>query len=178
VEARFVELTYDQVAKWFDGYFEALDKYMGTLEKVPNLGRFFTPDFQFWMYTAPPHIKPPLSREEFLLVLVHPGLRDHMTPNYYVIDLKQMVTVAQIEVRFSDESSGAEVAAPIQASCHYHFVVDRNNDLKIRLVKYWTGSRPSGDPGPGEVWVKGKEQALTELALDWIGSRIEVREGW
>ena len=32
-----MEITYENVAKWFDGYFEACNKNMGPLEAVPKL---------------------------------------------------------------------------------------------------------------------------------------------
>lgn len=163
--------TYNQVKKWFDGYFNAVNECMGPLETVPQIGRFLTPDLQFVMHTAPPFIKSPLSREEFLLALVHPGLKDRMTPKYYAIDLKQMVTVARIEVRFSDESSGEELTAPIQASCHYHFVVDQNDEIKIDLIEYWTESQPA-EPRLFEMMVRTKDDALNALALDWLESKL------
>jgi len=166
-----MELTYDNVSKWFDGYFKACNKNMGPLETVPNIKKYFAPELEFWMYTAPPFVKVPLSREGLLMLMVHPGLHEELTPQYYVIDLKRMVVVVQFQIQFTDEPSG-KVWPPIQASCHYHIKLDENKDLKIKKIQYWTEAVSPSDLAPlGDLWIKGKDKALTDLAINWINSK-------
>ncbi len=166
-----MEVTYENVVKWFNTYFKDVNKNQGPLELVGSLKKYFTPDFEFMMYTAPPFFKPPLSREELLMLFVHPGLHEKLTPQYYVIDVERMIVVVQFEIRFTDQKSG-KAFPPKQASAHYHLTVDETGDLKIRKIQYWTQSSPPDVVAPMyELWNKYKEKALTDLAMDFIKKR-------
>lgn len=164
-----MELTYENVSAWFDEYFESVSRNIGPFETVADLAKYFTDDLEFWMYTPPSFMTSPLNRAEFLLSLVHPGIHDEMTPRYYVLDLRQNVLVARVTVQFSDEISGEELGGEIEASAHYHFVLDEAGDLKINRIFYWTET-----PSPEDIealarrWEKSKQQALTGLALDYL----------
>ena len=48
-----IEFTYENAVEWFDTYFEDANKNQGPLEVILNLKKYFTPDFEFVMYTAP-----------------------------------------------------------------------------------------------------------------------------
>lgn len=154
-----MEITYENVAKWFDDYFEACNKNMGPLETVPKLEKYFAPDLEFCMYTAPDWVKEPLSREGLLMLMVHPGLHEELTPQYYVIDVKRMVVVVQFQIQFNDEPSG-KVWSPVQASCHYHIMLDESRDLKIKKIQYWTEAASPNDLALlFDLWDKYREQA-------------------
>ncbi len=160
-----MELTYENVLKWFDGYFEDVRKNQGDLKTVPNLRKYFTPDLELMMYTAPS--APPakaMSRDALLVSFVHPGLQEDIVPNYYAVDLTKMIVAVQFEIRFSDIPSG-KTWAPLQASAHYHLVADENKELKIKRILYWTEALP-GDLF--EYWAKHREEALTAHALRFI----------
>jgi hypothetical protein len=157
-----MEITYENVKKRFDNYFKACNKNMGPLETVPDMEKYFTPDLEFWMYTVPPGtMKLPVFREEFLMTMVHPGLHEELTPQYYVIDLKRMVVVAQFQIQFSDENTG-KVWLPMQASCHYHLILDKSGDLKIKKIQYWTAAISPDVAPSGELWYKYRDQALAK----------------
>jgi hypothetical protein len=160
-----MEITYENVLKWFEGYFEDVRKNQGDLKTVSNLKKYFASDFELMMYTppSPPPVKS-MSRDALLISFVHPGLQEDIVPQYYVVDLKQMTVVVQFEIRFSDKPSGKEWA-PLQASAHYHLGVDENNELKIRRILYWTEALP-GDLF--EFWDKHRNEALTAHALSYI----------
>jgi hypothetical protein len=166
-----MELTYENVSKWFDVYFEDVHKNQGALETVPNLRRYFDTDLELTMYTSP--ASPPkrsMSRDALLVSFVHPGLFEEIIPKYYAIDLRQMIVVVQFEIRFSDEVS-ARKWDPIQASAHYHLLVDENEDLKIRRIHYWTEALPAD---LFEFWGKYREEALTKLATEFINSKAPI----
>ena len=163
-----MEFTYENIMKWFEGYFEEVRKSQGTLDTVPNLKRFFAPDLELMMYTAPG--SPPaksMSRDALLLSFVHPGLHEDIIPQCFVIDVKQMIVVVQFEIRFRDKPSRKEWI-PLQASAHYHLVVDKNEGLKIRKIHYWTEALP-GDLF--EFWTKYRDEALAANALAFINSK-------
>lgn len=163
-----MEFTYENVSKWFDGYFEDVHKNQGNLESVPNLAKYFSPDLELMMYTGP--ASPPaalMSRDALLISFVHPGLFEEIIPKYYAIDLKQRIVVVQFEIRFSDEPSGRKWA-PIQASAHYHLEVDENSEIKISRIHYWTEKLPAD---LFELWGKYREEALTGLATEYINAK-------
>jgi hypothetical protein len=165
-----MELTYENVSRWFDVYFEDVHKNQGALETVPNLKKYFTTDLELMMYTSP--ASPPaalMSRDALLVSFVHPGLFEEIIPKCYAIDLRQMIVVVQFEIRFSDEPSRKNWA-PLQASAHYHLIVDENEDLKIRRIHYWTETLP-GDLF--EIWARYREEALTGLAINYINSKTQ-----
>ncbi len=166
-----MEVTYEKVTAWFDRYFEDVNTNQGPLETIPNLKKYFTPDFEFMMYTAPPFFTPPLSREELLMLFLHPGLHEALTPQYYVVDVKRMIVVVQFEIGFTEKPSG-KVWPALQASAHYHLILDENKDLKIKKIQYWTENAPPEDfESLFKVWNDTKEKALMDLAMDFIKTK-------
>jgi hypothetical protein len=161
VEMKF---TYDNAVKWFEGYFKAFNKNAGPLKTVPNMEKFFTPDLEFWPYNMA-NTKRPLSREELLMTMVHPGLHEELTPRYYVVDEGQKIVVVQFQLQFNDEPSGT-VFPPRQASAHYHLTLDENKNLKIKKILYFTEPRPPDEPNTlMELWRKYREKALSEQKI-------------
>ncbi|MBN1189519.1 MAG: hypothetical protein JXA46_07195 [Dehalococcoidales bacterium] len=171
-----MEITYQNVTGWFDEYFKAFNRYVGPLETVPNMQRYFAPDLEFWPFNMA-GTKSPSSREELLMIMVHPGLHEEFTPREYIVDLERMVVVVQLQLQFNDELSG-KVWPAKQASAHYHLVMDENNDLKIKKIVYFTeptspeeaASQKEAVPMM-ELWRKYREKALAELATRWIDTQ-------
>jgi hypothetical protein len=160
-----MELTYENIVKWFDGYFEDVRKSQGDLKTVPNLRKYFTADLELMMYTAPS--APPaktMSRDALLISFIHPGLQEDIVPHYYAVDLSKRIVVVQFEIHFVDKPSGKSWA-PLQASAHYHLVEDANKELKIRRILYWTEALPAD---LFEYWAKHRDEALTAHALSFI----------
>ena len=157
-----MELTYDNITKWFDEYYDAFNKNAGPLETSPNMGKYFAPELEFWPYNMP-GTKQPSSREDLMRTLIHPGLHEELTPREYAVDLKRMVVVVLFQLQFNDEPSGRVWPAKL-ASCHYHLKQDENKDLKITKIVYFT-ERASADEAAGqaemmELWHKYRDQAL------------------
>lgn len=162
-----MELTHEGVQEWFDGYFKDVRENQVDLETVPNLKKYFASDFELMMYTAPsPSRKISMSRDALLMSFVHPGLQEDIIPQHTAIDLKQLIVAVQFEIRFSDKVTGKKWD-PIQASAHYHLILDENKDPRIRRIHYWTEALP-GDVF--EFWSKYRDEALVRHALNYINS--------
>ncbi|MBN1567440.1 MAG: hypothetical protein JXA73_06310 [Acidobacteria bacterium] len=163
-----MELTYESILKWFEGYFEEVRRSQGAIETVSNLKKYFATDLELTMYTAPgtPHVKT-MSRDSLLLSFVHPGLHEDIIPRCYVIDVKQMAVVVQFEIRFRDKISRKEWI-PLQASAHYHLGMDAKHELKIKRIHYWTEPLPED---LFEIWFKYRDEALATLALGFINAK-------
>jgi hypothetical protein len=157
-------VTYENIVKWFDAYFRDFNKNAGPLKTVSNMEKYFTPDLEFWPYNMSGTTKP-LSRESLLRTMVHPGLHEELTPREYVIDLKRLVTVVQFQLQFSDQPSGRVWPAK-QASAHYHLVLDKNKELKIKKIVYFT-ERAAPEEAKGQeemmaLWAKYRDKELKE----------------
>jgi hypothetical protein len=159
-----MEITYDNITKWFDEYYQAFNRYAGPLETVPNMEKYFAPELEFWPYNMPGTTQPS-SREDLLRTMIHPGLHEELTPQEYVIDLKRLVVVVRFQLQFNDEPSG-RVWPPKLASCHYHLKQDDKGDLKITKIVYFTEcASPEETETQAEMmvlWHKYREQALTD----------------
>ncbi len=163
-----MEFTRENVIKWFEVYFKDVNKNQGDLETVPNLKKYFASEIEFLMYTSPrtPTAEKSMPREVFLMFFVHPGLYEELIPRYYVVDVKQMIVVVQFEIRFRDEPSGKSWP-PVQASAHYHLILNEVNDCRIKKIQYWTGALPDE---MFEFWAKRREEALTDYAMRYINA--------
>ena len=163
-----MELTYENISKWFDAYFEVVRTSQGNLETVPNLRKYFTDDMEVMMYTSPsPPPRKPMTRDALLISFIHPGLQEDILPRHYAIDVKQLIVAVQFEIRFADRPSET-TWAPLQASAHYHLVIDESLNLKIRRIYYWTEALP-GDLF--DIWAKRREEALKKHALSFINAK-------
>lgn len=162
-----MELTYENIKKWFENYFNDICKYQGDLKTVPKLKKFFASDLELTMYSIPsPQPREPMTRDALLMSFVHPGLQEDLIPRDYSIDVTQLIVVVQFEIRFSDKPSG-KIWKPLQASAHYHLTVDENMDLKIQKIHYWTEPLPED---LFEYWEKYRNEALSDYAMDYINS--------
>jgi hypothetical protein len=167
-----MEITYENISAWFDGYFKAFNKYAGPLETVPNMQKYFADDLEFWPYNMA-SAQRPSSRAQLLMTMVHPGLHEELTPREYAIDMKRLVNVVQFQLQFNDEPSG-KVWPAKQASAHYHLIVDENKDLKIKKIVYFTEAGVPGESGNMmELWMKYRNEALVDMGNKWIKNTAE-----
>ena len=167
-----MELTYEEVSKWLDAYFEGVNKNQETLEKVVHSKKYFTADCQFLMYTMPESRskgKFSASREELLLSFVHPGIYEKLTSNYYVIDVKRMIAVVQFELQFIDRKTKAALTPLLQASAHYHLALD-GKELKIKKIQYWTEASYGGSDEALKKCLVSRNETLTDLALNYVNT--------
>ena len=162
-----MEVTYESIKKWFENYFSDICKYQGDLSTVPKLKEFFASDLELTMYSVTsPQPREPMTRDALLMSFVHPGLQEDLIPRYYSVDIRQLIVFVHFEIRFSDKPSG-KTWEPLQASAHYHLIVDENKDLKIRKINYWTEPLPEDLFG---YWTKHKDEALADYAMGFINS--------
>jgi hypothetical protein len=113
-----------------------------------------------WHRPGEGHLHP--EEEALIFVGLDPDRPD------YVIDLKRLIVVVQFELRFTDQTSGT-AWPPKQASAHYHLVPDKDNELKIKKIQYWTESSPPDIMAPMyKLWNEYKDKALVELATNYI----------
>ena len=164
-----IEPTYEGIAEWLDGYFAAVNKNQGPIETVRNLREYFTPDFEFWFYTNE-SLPRPFFRDDLLMLFIHPGLQEELSPQHYVIDVKRLIAVVQFEMGFTDRSSGAEWP-PKQASCHYHLEPDEDRAFRIKKIQYWTETFPDTFASLFQTWAASREKVLVDLAKGCLSGK-------
>jgi hypothetical protein len=170
-----MEVTRENILKWFENYFQTFNKNAGPMATVPNMQKFFTPDLEWWSFSMPGSDKPQ-TRSGLLMSMVHPGLHEHLTPRYFVVDLSTLVVVVQFQLQFTDEPSKTTWPAR-QASAHYHLVKDDKVGFKIKKIEYWTGSAEPADvpayTNMRQLWMKYRNDELVKLANKWIDEHAE-----
>ena len=139
-----MELTHDNVIKWFDEYFNAFNENEGNPETARNMRKYFVPELEFYSYNVHDEEKP-TGREHLVSAIEHPGFHEEFKPQYYVYDEKQKILVAQLQLQFTETSTGT-VFPPKMASAHYHLVQDENKDLKIKKILYFVEATSPDEP--------------------------------
>lgn len=139
-----MELTYDNVIKWFDDYFNAFNENEGNPETAQNMRQYFMPDLEFYSYNMPDEEKP-TGREHLISAIEHPGFHEVFRPQYYVYDERQKILVAQLHLQFTETATGTVYPAKM-ASAHYHIVQDDNQELKIKKVLYFVEATSPDEP--------------------------------
>jgi hypothetical protein len=170
-----MNITQEKVSAWMDMYFAAVRECIGPLEKVPELGKLFTEDFEFVYYTPPPtagFTGRKASREGLLMQMVHPGLREIIEPSYYAINLERLIVCVRFNDRTVDEASGRDIVPPFQASAHYTLVPAEDTGFKIKLLEYWTENQtPENIAVTQAAWFKNSRPAFENIIFDWLKAR-------
>jgi hypothetical protein len=153
-----MEFTHSNVRKWFEDYFADFNRCNGNPKTVPNMEKYFTKDLQFISYIL--NVKRPDDREGLLKSMVHPGLLEELTPEDIIIDEKCKAASVILRVQFKEASTG--ISFPVKHNCaHYQLVEDKNGELKIRKISYFTEHRPPDEPDMKSLMKKYREQTLS-----------------
>jgi len=154
-----MEFTHGNVRKWFDDYFTDFNRCNGDPATVPNMEKYFTQDLQFISYIL--DVKRPDDREGLLKSMLHPGLLEELKPEEMIIDEKNKAVAVILRVQFTEEPTGT--VFPAKHNCaHYQLVEDRNGELKINKISYFTEHRSPDEPNMKDLMKKYREQALSD----------------
>ena len=154
-----MEFTHANIRKWFEDYFADFNRCNGDPKTVPNMEKYFTEDLQFVSYIL--DVKRPDDREGLLKSMLHPGLLEELKPEEMIIDEKNKAAAVILRVQFKEEPTGT--VFPAKHNCaHYHLVEDRNGELKITKISYFTEHRSPDEPNMKDLMKKYREQALSD----------------
>lgn len=153
-----MEFTHDSVHKWFESYFAEFNRCNGDPKKVPNMKKYFTEDLQFVSYIL--NVKRPDNLEGLLNSMVHPGLLEDLKPEDMIIDVKNLAAAVNLRVQFKEEPTNT--VFPAKHNCAlYKLVADKNSNLKISKISYFTEHRPPDEPDMKNLMKKYREQAVS-----------------
>jgi hypothetical protein len=175
MEASTVEITQEKVSAWMDMYFAAVRECIGPLEKVPQLGKLFTDDFEFVYYTPPATAEftgSRTSREGLLKEMIHPGLSEIIEPCYYAFNMEKLIVCVRFNDRTVDAETGKDIVPPFQASAHYTLVTAEDTDFKIQQIEYWTENQlPENIAITQAAWFKNSKPAFESIIHEWLKAR-------
>ncbi|HLA80685.1 MAG TPA: hypothetical protein VJP78_03500 [Thermoleophilia bacterium] len=175
MEASAAGITQEQVSAWMDMYFAEVRECIGSLEKVPRLGKLFTDDFEFVYYTPPATAEftgARTSREGLLKEMIHPGLKEIIEPYYYTFNMEKLIVCARFNDRTVDEETGRDIVPPFQASAHYTLVPAEDTGLKIKQIEYWTENQlPENIAITQAAWFKNSRPAFENIIHEWLKAR-------
>lgn len=141
-----MELTYDNILKWFKDYFKTYSKYGQKPETADRMKEFFAPDLRFIPYIA--GIGGPeggfRSRDEFIQTAKsHPSWYERLIPDDITIDERRKVAVVLFRMEVVDTKKN-EVVIKKSALAHYELILDENKTIKIKTIRFFWEVMPPG----------------------------------
>jgi|WetSurMetagenome_2_1015567.scaffolds.fasta_scaffold08487_3 hypothetical protein len=162
-----MEMTYDNILSWIKEYFDVYSKYGQEPKSADRMLKYFTPELRFIPYIAP--IGGPeggfKSREEFINTAVaHTGWYEKLTPVEITIDERRKTVAVLFLIDVYDRKTG-KVTVKRSAFSHYDLILDKNDTIKIKTIKFFWEVLPVGVPEffelypekPGERTKEGKK---------------------
>jgi len=152
-----MELTYDNIRKWFKDYFETYSKYGQKSETADRMKEFFAPDLRFIPYIA--GIGGPeggfRSRDEFIQTAKsHPSWYERLIPDDITIDERRKVAVVLFRMEVVDAKK-KKVVIKKSALAHYELILDENKTIKIKKILFFWETMPPGVKEFYEVFRQG-----------------------
>ena len=143
-----MEFTYDNILKWMTEYFEVYSTYGQDAETADKMKDYFAPDLRFIPYIA--GIGGPeggfFSRDEFIhTAKSHSSWYEKLTPEDITIDVNRKVVAVLFGMEVVDRKTG-EVAVKKSAMAHYELVLDENDTIKIKTIRFFWEVLPPGVP--------------------------------
>jgi hypothetical protein len=141
-------LTYDNIIGWMKEYFKVYSAYGQDSKTAHRMNDYFAPDLRFIPYIAA--LDGPeggfTSRDEFLhKAISHSSWYEKLTPEDITVDERRKVVVVLFRMEVTNRKTG-EVVVEKSAMAHYELVLDENNTLKIKTIRFFWEVLPPGVP--------------------------------
>ena len=141
-----MELNYDSIEKWMQKYFDTYSTYGQKPETADRMEEFFAPDLRFIPYIA--KIGGPeggfKNRNEFIQTAkTHPSWYERLIPDDLTIDEKKRAVVVRFRMEVVDTKKD-EVVIRKNAMAHYELILDENNTIKIKKIRFFWEVMPEG----------------------------------
>jgi hypothetical protein len=147
-----MNVTYEEIAQWMEGYFSAYNAYAQNPETVDRMSEYFTPDVHFVPYISafggPENAV--TSRDDFFRMFTgHPSVYEQFEVEDIILDERRMVAVALLKVALFDSNTD-EVLLRKHYLPRYELVLDENKKLKIKnILFFWEAMPPEIDEAYG-----------------------------
>ena len=143
-----MNLTYDDILNWMKEYFTVYSTYGQDPETADRMEDYFAPDLRFIPYIA--GIGGPeggfFSRDEFIRTAKsHSAWYEKLTPVDITIDERRKVTAVRFGMEVVNRKTG-KVEVKKSAIAHYELILDENNTIKIKTIRFFWEVLPPGVP--------------------------------
>jgi len=143
-----MKLTYDNILSWMKEYFKVYSTYGQDSKTADKMNDYFAPDLRFIPYIAA--IGGPkggfFSRDEFIhTAKSHSSWYEKLTPEDITVDERRKMTTVRFGMEVINRKTG-EVVVKKSATAHYELVLDENNAIKIKTIRFFWEVLPSGVP--------------------------------
>ncbi len=152
-----MEFTYDNILNFMKNYFKDYNRYGGDPKTLPKMLKYYTPDIELYSYTL--NAQRPHKLDRILQSMLHPGLHEEFTPNYYVVDTKRKAVVVQMQNQFTEEDIDKSYS-PKQLSVHYYLAQDEKKEFKINKILFFVEARPAGEASMPDL-IRKYQKTLT-----------------
>jgi hypothetical protein len=153
-----MKLTYDDIMQWMKEYFNVYSTYGQDPKSADRMKDYFAPDLRFIPYIAAlggPEKGGFTSRDEFInTAKSHTSWYEKLTPLDITVDEKRKMAVVLFGMEVFDRKTG-KVAVKKSAMAHYELMVDGNNAIKIKTIRFFWEVMPPGVPEFYELFKKG-----------------------
>lgn len=141
-----MELTYDSIKGWVKEYFDTYSTYGQKPETADMMHKFFAPDLVFIPYIA--GIGGPeggfRNADEFIQTAkTHPEWYERLIPDDITIDERRGVFVALFRMEVVDTKK-EEVVIRKSAMAHYELMLDKEENIKIKTIRFFWEVMPEG----------------------------------
>jgi hypothetical protein len=141
-------ITNENIAGWMKEYFKVYSTYGQDPKTAQRMNDYFAPDLRFIPYIAA--LGGPqggfFSRDEFLQKAVsHPSWYEKLTPSDIIVDETRKVAVVLFSIDVINRKTG-KTAVSRKAMSQYELMLDANNTLKIKTIRFFWEFLPPGTP--------------------------------
>jgi hypothetical protein len=141
-------LMYDDIVRWMKEYFQTYSTYGQDSETADRMKDYFAPDLRFIPYIA--GIGGPeggfFSRDEFIhTAKSHSSWYEKLTPEDITVDERRMAVAVRFGMEVIDRKTG-DVVVKKGAMAHYELVLDENDTIKIKTIRFFWEVLPPGVP--------------------------------
>lgn len=134
-------LTYDEMARWVDEYFEAFNAYGQNPDTIHRMNDYFAKGFVFNPFIA--YVGKVSGRDEWYKVLLsHPSGIERLTPEDLVIDERRQAFVAQIKTDLIDRDT-QQLLLTKRYLARYP-LIEEDGKMKIERLDFFWEILPAG----------------------------------
>lgn len=145
-----MELTYENIVKFFEDYFPAYNAYAQNPETTYHMHDYFAEDLKFNPYVD--GLEHTTSADEFLAIMSsHPSSYETIIPEDIIIDEKRAVVCVLARTEVTDRNTG-QVVVRKHYLPRYQLILDENGNIKIQSLVFFWEVLPPDMPDVHEVF--------------------------
>jgi hypothetical protein len=124
-----MELTYENIEKFFKGYFADYVKYCQTAENQHKMDKYYAPDF-VGKFGDTPQIN---GRDAWYKTCLHPDILDNLVPLRLIIDERKKEVAIALTTKLTNTKTGKVIIA-FSFTALYTLKLDEKKTIKVTRI--------------------------------------------